>query len=63
VASPTKPITPVSSSQEEKKATCILGTETGCSTDVALGLTKQIVAKMNQMGFTFTTLDSTWIKC
>ena len=61
--SPTQPKTPVSPPQVEKKAKCILGTATGCSTDVALGLTKQIVAKMTQMGFNFTTLDSTWIKC
>jgi hypothetical protein len=63
VAATKKPKTPVSPPQVEKKATCILGTATGCSTDVALGLTKQIVAKMSQMGFNFTTLDSTWIKC
>ena len=48
---------------QEDNATCILGTQTGCSTDIALGLTKQIAAKMSQMGYTFTTLDSTWIHC
>ncbi len=31
----------------QESNTCILGTQTGCSTDIALGLTKQIAAKMN----------------
>ena len=47
----------------QESNTCILGTQTGCSTDIALGLTTQIAAKMNQMGYTFQTLDSTWIHC
>ena len=48
---------------EQEENTCILGTQTGCSTDVALGLTKQIAAKMTQMGYTFKTLDSSWVHC
>jgi hypothetical protein len=42
---------------------CILGEQRGCSSDVALGLTKQILKKMEDMGHEFTTLDSQWIKC
>ena len=53
----------VHAEEESESNTCILGTQTGCSTDVALGLTNQISAKMTQMGYTFATLDSTWIKC
>jgi hypothetical protein len=43
--------------------TCILGTQTGCSTDVVLGLTTQIIGELNAMGYTFKSLDSTWIHC
>ena len=46
-----------------KTFACILGTQTGCSTDVAQGLTNQIIAQMKTNGYSFTTLDSTWIKC
>ena len=35
----------------------------GCSTDVAAGLTTQIISELASMGYTFKTLDSTWIKC
>ncbi len=42
---------------------CILGTQTGCDTSVALGLTNQIIAELNTMGYSFKSLDSTWIKC
>ena len=30
---------------------------------MALGLTNQIIAEMAIMGYTFKTLDSTWIHC
>ena len=42
---------------------CKLGKQTGCSSDVAAGLTKQILNKMQNMGYDFTTLNSDWIKC
>ena len=42
---------------------CILGKQTGCSSDVASGLTKQILAKMESMGHSFTKLDKDWIHC
>lgn len=44
-------------------ATCILGTQTGCSTAVAEGLTNQIIKELNSMGYSFKSLDSTWIRC
>lgn len=34
-----------------------------CSTSQVRGLTDQIIAQMNKMGYTFTELDSTWIHC
>jgi len=42
---------------------CTLGQQTGCSSDVALGLTNQIMKKLKKMGHDFTTLDSKWIHC
>ena len=42
---------------------CILGTQFGCDTSVALGLTNQIATELGKMGYTFSTLDSTWIHC
>lgn len=50
-------------SRVEVGATCILGTQTGCSTAVASGLTTQIIAKLNSMGYSFKSLNSTWIHC
>ena len=49
--------------EQAPEATCILGTQTGCSTSVAIGLTNQIANELNNMGYTFTTLDSRWIHC
>ena len=43
--------------------TCILGTQTGCSTSVAAGLAKKVVAELNSMGYTFKSLNTTWIHC
>ena len=43
--------------------TCILGTQTGCSTSVAQGLTDQIVSELNSMGYSFKALDSSWVHC
>ena len=54
-------IASVALAQDENS--CILGTQTGCDTSVALGLTNQIAAEMGKMGHTFSTLDSTWIHC
>ena len=51
----------VALAQEEN--TCILGTQTGCDTSIALGLTNQIATEMGKMGHTFSALDSTWIHC
>jgi hypothetical protein len=42
---------------------CILGTQTGCSTSVAQGVTNEIISKLQSMGYSFKTLDSTWIHC
>jgi len=42
---------------------CILGNQNGCSTAVALGLTKQIAAQLNKMGYMFTPLNVTTITC
>ena len=42
---------------------CILGTQTGCATSVAQGLTDQIIAELNSMGYSFKSLDPTWIHC
>lgn len=44
-------------------SSCILGTQVGCSTSVAQGMTDEIVSKLESMGYSFKTLDSTWIKC
>lgn len=44
-------------------ATCILGTQNGCSTSVCSGLTSQIVSKLESMGYDFKSLDSSWIHC
>ena len=44
-------------------ATCILGTQTGCSTSVAQGITNQIIAELDSMGYPFKSLDSSWIHC
>ena len=44
-------------------SSCILGTQTGCDTSVALGLTNQIAGMMGKMGYSFSSLDPTWIKC
>ena len=54
-------IATVALAQEENA--CYLGTQTGCDTSIALGLTNQIAAEMGKMGYTFSTLDSTWIHC
>ena len=43
--------------------TCILGDQWGCSSDVAAGLTDQILAKMEKMGYDFKELNSDWIHC
>lgn len=43
--------------------TCKLGTATGCDTSVALGLTNQIVAKLNSMGYAFKQTDPAWVRC
>lgn len=51
------------SASSAESGTCILGTQTGCDTSVALGLTNQIAAEMGAMGYSFSSLDSTWIKC
>lgn len=42
---------------------CILGTQTGCSTSVAEGLTNQIIAQLNTMGISFKTMDTAWVHC
>jgi hypothetical protein len=44
-------------------ASCILGTQNGCDTSVASGLTNQIISQLKSMGYSFTTLDPTWIHC
>lgn len=38
---------------------CTLGTENGCSTAAASGLTSQLVAELNAMGYSFATLSDT----
>jgi hypothetical protein len=50
-------------SDVNKTFACILGTQTGCSSDIAQGLTNQIIAQMKANGYSFTTLDSAWVKC
>jgi hypothetical protein len=42
---------------------CILGTQNGCDTGVALGITNQIISMLESMGYPFKTLDSNWIHC
>ena len=42
---------------------CILGTQTGCSSSVANGLTNQIIAELGNMGYRFKSLDEQWIHC
>ena len=37
---------------------CILGTATGCSTSVCSGLTNQLVAQLNAMGYSFTSMTT-----
>jgi len=44
-------------------ATCILGTQTGCNTGVAYGLSMQIVLQLQSMGRSFKPLDPKWIQC
>jgi LAS superfamily LD-carboxypeptidase LdcB len=44
-------------------SSCILGTQNGCSGQVARGLTNQIAAKLGQMGYSFKTLDANRIHC
>lgn len=39
-------------------AACTLGTASGCSTSVCNGLTKQLVAELNSMGYTFTSMTT-----
>lgn len=43
--------------------TCILGTQTGCATSVAQGLTDEITAELGAMGYSFKSLDPSWVKC
>lgn len=38
---------------------CTLGRENGCSTSAASGLTSQLVAELNSMGISFSTLSDT----
>ena len=45
------------------EASCKLGTATGCSTNVAEGLTYQIKDELNKMGYSFVALNSQWVKC
>lgn len=43
---------------------CILGTYTGCSSSsTAAGLTKQIIAELNSMGYSFRSLNTNWVHC
>lgn len=42
---------------------CILGTQTGCATSVAQGLTDEIIDKLGDMGYSFKSLDPNWVKC
>jgi hypothetical protein len=41
----------------------VLGTQTGCDTSVALGVANQITSILNSMGYSFKSLDSTWVHC
>jgi hypothetical protein len=42
---------------------CILGEQNGCDTQVAAGLTNQIIAELGNMGYSFKALDPQWIHC
>ena len=42
---------------------CILGTQNGCDTSVARGVTNQLAAVLDSMGYSFKDLDSNWIHC
>ena len=53
----------LSSATNSTSGGCKLGTQTGCSSDVAKGLTNQILDKMEAMGYSFSELNSDWIKC
>ena len=51
------------SRKNKSQGSCILGTQSGCNTSVALGLTNQIISELESMGYSFKSLDSQWIKC
>jgi hypothetical protein len=55
--------TTVAQLNSNESSTCILGTQTGCSTSVCSGLTTQIKSELNTMGYSFVAMDSTWVKC
>mmetsp|Transcript_23582 Transcript_23582/g.66177 ORF Transcript_23582/g.66177 Transcript_23582/m.66177 type:complete len:214 (-) Transcript_23582:845-1486(-) len=42
---------------------CILGTQTGCSTSVATGLSNQILDQMGANGYSIPSMDTTWVHC
>lgn len=43
---------------------CILGEQNGCDeTGTAMGLSNQITAELNSMGYSFRQLDSNWVHC
>lgn len=45
-------------------SSCLLGTYGGCASDsTAAGITKQIIAELNSMGYSFRTLNPTWVHC
>lgn len=45
-------------------SSCILGTYSGCdSSGVSKGITNQIVAELNSMGYSFRNLNPTWVHC
>ena len=45
-------------------SSCILGTYGGCdSSGVSAGITNQIVAELNSMGYYFRNLNPTWVHC
>lgn len=43
--------------------TCTLGSQNGCTTSIAEGLTYQILDELQAMGYDFATVDGQWIKC
>jgi hypothetical protein len=49
--------------KKSNSGSCILGTQTGCSTSVTQGLTDQIIAELGTLGYSFKTLNSTWVHC